>query len=87
MVVFVEEDVAANDMWQEAEDGQTDSLPFLLGNVSVFALRSLEAACLESDVRYCPLTIPRTVAVYVCQLDRAVDVLAICVAGCMCPPL
>jgi hypothetical protein len=26
VVVFVEEDVAAIDMWQEAEDGQTDGL-------------------------------------------------------------
>jgi hypothetical protein len=29
MVVFVEEDVAASEMWQETEDGQTDGLQFL----------------------------------------------------------
>jgi hypothetical protein len=29
MVVFVEEDVAANEMWQETEDGQADGLQFL----------------------------------------------------------
>jgi hypothetical protein len=26
VVVFVEEDVAASEMWQEAKDGQTDGL-------------------------------------------------------------
>jgi hypothetical protein len=34
----VEEDVAANEMWQEVEDGQTDGLHFLLGYVLVFVL-------------------------------------------------
>jgi hypothetical protein len=38
MVVFVEEDVAASYMWQEAEDGQTDGLQFLPSNVLVFVL-------------------------------------------------
>jgi hypothetical protein len=38
LVVFVEEAVAANEMWQEAEDGQTDGFQFLLGNVLLFVL-------------------------------------------------
>jgi hypothetical protein len=87
MVTFVEEDVAGSEMWQEAEDGKTDGLQFLPCNVVVFVLWSPEAACFESAVQYCPPTIPRTVAVYVCRLDRAVDVFAICVVGYLCPPL
>jgi hypothetical protein len=35
---IVEEDVAAGEMWQEGEDGQTDGLQFLLGNVLMFVL-------------------------------------------------
>jgi hypothetical protein len=65
LVVFVEEDVAANYMWQEAEDGQTDGLQLLPDNVLFFVLWSPEAARFESVVQYCPPTIPRTVAVYV----------------------
>jgi hypothetical protein len=38
MVVFVEEDVAASEMWQEAEAGQTDGFHFLPGNVLLFVL-------------------------------------------------
>jgi uncharacterized protein (DUF2126 family) len=30
LVVLMEEDVAANEMWQETGDGQTDGLQFLL---------------------------------------------------------
>jgi hypothetical protein len=48
--VIVEEDVAANEMWQETEDGQTDGLHFHPCNVLVFILWSQEAACLESAV-------------------------------------
>jgi hypothetical protein len=50
MVVFVEEDVAASEMWQETEDGQVDGLKFLLGNVLMVVLWSLEAPCVESSV-------------------------------------
>jgi hypothetical protein len=50
MVVFVEEDVAANELWQEIEDGQTDGLQFLPCNVLVFVLWSPEAACLQFAV-------------------------------------
>jgi hypothetical protein len=45
MVVFVEEDVAASEMWQETEDGQTDGLQFLPDNVMVFVMSSIETAC------------------------------------------
>jgi hypothetical protein len=58
MVVFVEEDVAAIEMWQEVEDGQTDGLQFLPDNVLLFVLWTPEAACFESAVQYCPLIIP-----------------------------
>jgi hypothetical protein len=34
----VEEDVAANEMWQEVEDGETDGLQFLPSNVLSFVL-------------------------------------------------
>jgi hypothetical protein len=40
MVVVVEEDVAANEMWQKIEDGQTDGLQFLLGDVLVLVMYS-----------------------------------------------
>jgi hypothetical protein len=40
MVVFVEEDAATSEMWEEAEDGRTDGLHFLLGNVLLFVLWS-----------------------------------------------
>jgi hypothetical protein len=50
LVVFVKEDVAASEMWQENEDGQTDSLRFFPGNVLVFVLCSPEASCFESAV-------------------------------------
>jgi hypothetical protein len=50
LVVFVEEDVAANEMWQKTEDGQADGLKFLLGSVMVLVLYSLEAACFEFAV-------------------------------------
>jgi hypothetical protein len=46
----VEEDVAANEMWQEVEDGHTDGLQFLTSNVLVFVLWFLEAACFQSAV-------------------------------------
>jgi hypothetical protein len=47
-VVFVEEDVAASEMWQETADGETDGLQFLRGNVLVFVLCSPQAAFFES---------------------------------------
>jgi hypothetical protein len=50
LVVFVEEDVAACQVWQEAEDGQTDGLQFLSGNVMFFVLYSPESARFESAV-------------------------------------
>jgi hypothetical protein len=50
LVVIVEEDVAASEMWQEVEDGQTDGLQFLPSNVLVLVLWSPEAACFESAV-------------------------------------
>jgi hypothetical protein len=50
VVVFVEEDVAASEMWQEAEDGQTDGLQFFPCNVLVFVLWSPEVACFEYAV-------------------------------------
>jgi hypothetical protein len=50
MVAFVEEDVAANELWEETENGQTDGLQFLPGNVLVLVLWSPEAACFESAV-------------------------------------
>jgi hypothetical protein len=87
MVVFVEEDVAASEMRQETEDGQTDGLHFLPSDVMVLVLWSPETACFESAVYYCFPTIPRTIAVYVGLLDRAVDAFAICVAGHLGPPL
>jgi redox-regulated HSP33 family molecular chaperone len=65
LVVFVEEDVAASQVWQEAEDGQTDGFQFLPNNVMFFVLYSPEAARFESAVQYCSPTISRTVAVYV----------------------
>jgi hypothetical protein len=40
MVFFGEEDIAAREMWQKPEDGQTDGLPFLLGNVLVLVIFS-----------------------------------------------
>jgi hypothetical protein len=51
LVVFVEEDVAASEMWQEVEDGHTGGLQFLAGNVLLFVLWSPEAACFESAVQ------------------------------------
>jgi hypothetical protein len=65
LVVFLEEDVAASEMWQEVEDGHTDGLQFLPCNVLFVVLWSPEAARFESAVQYCPQTIPQTVAVYV----------------------
>jgi hypothetical protein len=50
MVVSVEEDVTAREMWQETDDGQTDGFQFLLGNVLVFVMCSPKAACFESAV-------------------------------------
>jgi hypothetical protein len=50
MVVFVEEDIAASEMWQKAEDGQTDGLHFLPSNVLGLVLWSPEAACFESAI-------------------------------------
>jgi hypothetical protein len=50
VVVFVEEDVAAIEMWQEAWDGQTNGLEFLPRNVLLFVLWSPDAACFESAV-------------------------------------
>jgi hypothetical protein len=50
MVVFVEEDVAAIEIWQETEVGQADGLPFLQGNVMMFVLWSPNALCFESAV-------------------------------------
>jgi hypothetical protein len=48
LIVFVEEDVAASQVWQEAEDGQTDGLRFLPGIVLFFVLCSPEAARFKS---------------------------------------
>jgi hypothetical protein len=50
LVVFVEEDVAASEMWQEDDDGETDGLQFLPGNALFFVLWSPEAARFESAV-------------------------------------
>jgi hypothetical protein len=50
LVVFVEEDVAASEMWQEDEDGQADGLHFLLSNVVALILCSPKAACFEFAV-------------------------------------
>jgi hypothetical protein len=58
LVVFVEEDVAASEMWQEVEDGHTECLQFLPCNVMLFVLWSQEAACFESAVQYCPQPYP-----------------------------
>jgi hypothetical protein len=87
LVVFVREDVAAIDMWQKTEDVRTDGLEFLPGNVLVFVLYSPNAACFESAVYNRSPIIPRIIAVNVCCLDKAVDVVSIYVAGHVCPPV
>jgi hypothetical protein len=48
MVVFVEEDVAASEMWQKTEDGKAEGLRFLLGNVIMLVIYFPKAACFES---------------------------------------
>jgi hypothetical protein len=50
MVVFVEEDVAAREIWRATKDGQTDGFEFLPNNVLVSVLWFLEAPCFESAV-------------------------------------
>jgi hypothetical protein len=65
------EDIAANEMWQETDDGYTDGLQCLLGNVLVFVMCSREAACFEPAVYYRSPTISGTVALYVSCLDSA----------------
>jgi hypothetical protein len=44
-VVFVLEDVAAGQLWQDSLDGVTDGLPFFLGNGVLFVGNSVP----ESD--------------------------------------
>jgi hypothetical protein len=50
MVVFVDEVVAAREMWQKTEDGHADGLQFLLRNMTALVLQIPEAACFEFAV-------------------------------------
>jgi hypothetical protein len=87
MAVFVEENVAANEMWQKTEDGHADGLKFRPRDVMVLVMYSPEAACYESAVEDYSPTIALIVAMDVGCLDLAVDVLSVGVTENMCPPL
>jgi hypothetical protein len=87
VVAFVEEDFAANKMWQKTEDGEVDGLQFLPGNLLALALNSPEATCFEFVVEDRPPAMASTVVVDVGCLEWAVNVPSVGLTGNVCPPL
>jgi hypothetical protein len=54
LVVFVQEDVVAGQLWQEALDGVTDGLHLFACYVLLFVLSALRSSCLEGIVHNPP---------------------------------